>query len=77
MNIQAEKTAIIEQFKEINDVNLIKAIRNLLDFALNKEQYKTEIPEEHQKLVMDRLARVKENPERLLNWDTAKKTLEG
>ena len=44
MNIQAEKAIIIEQFKQINDVNLIHAIKNMLDYALNKEQENSSIP---------------------------------
>jgi len=38
MNIQAEKANIIEQFKQINDVHLIHAIKNMLDYASKKEQ---------------------------------------
>lgn len=38
MNIQAQKAIIIEQFKQVNDVNLINAIKNILDYALKKEQ---------------------------------------
>lgn len=33
MNIQAEKSEIIERFKQINDSSLINAIKNLLDYA--------------------------------------------
>lgn len=59
----------------MNDVNLINAIKNMLDYALNKEKESMDIPEAHQKLVMERFDRVKKNPERLLDWDEAKKTL--
>ncbi len=75
MNIQAEKAIIIEQFKQINDVNLIHAIKNMLDYALNKEQENSSIPEAHQKLVMERFDKARKNPDRLLDWDEAKKTL--
>lgn len=75
MNIQAEKSIIIEQFKQVNDVNLINAIKNMLDYALKKERESIEIPEAHQKLVMGRFNKVRKNPERLLDWDGAKKTL--
>ena len=37
MNIQSEKKSIINRFKQIEDVSLIKAIRNLLDYAAKKE----------------------------------------
>ena len=51
MDVQAEKAIIIEQFKQVNDINLIYAIKNMPDYALKKE--KLEIPEAHQKLVME------------------------
>lgn len=75
MNIQAEKAIIIEQFRQVDDVNLIHAIKNMLDYALKKEKESLDIPEAHQKLVMERFDKVRENPERLLDWDEAKKTL--
>jgi hypothetical protein len=75
MNIQAEKAIIIEQFRQVDDVNLIHAIKNMLDYALKKEKESLDIPEAHQKLVMERFDKVRENPERLLDWDEAKRTL--
>jgi hypothetical protein len=75
MNIQAQKEIIIEQFKQVNDVNLINAIKNLLDYALKKEKESLEVPEAHQKLVIERFDKVRKNPERLLDWEEAKKTL--
>jgi hypothetical protein len=75
MNIQTQKAIIIEQFKKVNDVNLINAIQNLLDYGLKKEQENVDIPESHQKLVMKRLEKVRKDPDRLLDWDEAKKTL--
>ena len=59
MNIQAEKAIIIEQFRKVNDVNLIRAIKNMLDYALKKEQESLEIPEAHQKMVMERFDKVR------------------
>mgnify|MGYP006292281151 CR=1 FL=1 len=76
MNIQAEKAIIIERFKQINDVNLIHAIKNMLDYALKKEQESLEVPEAHQKLVMERFDKVRKDPNRLLDWDEAKKSLD-
>ncbi len=34
-----------------------------------------EIPEEHQKLVLERKQKSKQNPERMLDWDKASKSL--
>lgn len=75
MNIQAEKAIIIEQFKQLNDANLIQAIKNMLDYAIQKEQENIEVPKAHQKLVMNRFRKVRKEPDRLLDWDEAKKTL--
>jgi hypothetical protein len=75
MDIQSQKALIIEQFKQVNDINLINAIKHMLDFAATKEKDYPEIPEEDQNLVLDRFRKVRKNPERLLNWDEAKKTL--
>ncbi len=75
MNIQAQKAIIIEQFKQVNDINLIKAIKSMLDYAIQKEANVYDIPEEHQKIVMQRFQKVKDNPDCLLDWDEAKKTL--
>jgi len=75
MNVQTQKAIIIEQFKQVNDINLINAIKSLLDYASKKEKEAFDIPEAHQKLVMDRFDKVRKNPERLLDWDEAKKLL--
>ncbi len=75
MNIQAQKAIIIEQFKQVNDINLINAIKNLLDYAFKKEKESLEVPEAHQKLVIKRFDKIRNNPERLLDWEEAKKTL--
>lgn len=75
MNIQTEKAIIIEQFKQVNDVNLIKAIKNMLDYAQKKEQKYSTVPESDQRMVMDRFDKIRETPERLLDWDETKNTL--
>lgn len=75
MNVQAQKAIIIEQFKQVNDINLINAIKNLLDYASLKEKEGFDIPEAHQKLVMQRFEKARKNPDSLLDWDEAKETL--
>ncbi|MBI9037431.1 MAG: addiction module protein [Bacteroidales bacterium] len=72
MNIQTQKAIIIEQFKQLNDLNLIKAIQSLLDYAIKKEKDDFDISETHKKLVIERFEKVRQNPERLLDWDEAK-----
>ena len=37
MDIQSEKANIIKRFEQVNDITLIKAIKNLLDHAFHKE----------------------------------------
>ena len=73
MNVQAPKAIIIEQFKQLDDINLINAIKNLPDYAREKEKEIFDIPEAHQKMVLERYEKVRKNPERLLDWDEVKK----
>jgi hypothetical protein len=73
MNVQAQKAIIIEQFKQVDDINLINAIKNLPDYAREKEKEIFDVPEAHQKMVLERYANVRKNPERLLDWDEVKK----
>jgi hypothetical protein len=75
MNIQTQKAIVIEQFNQVNDINLINAIKNMLDYALKKDQEYFDIPLAHQEMVMGRFEKVRKNPKRLLDWDEAKKTL--
>lgn len=75
MNIQAQKAIIIEQFKQVNDINLINAIKHMLDYAKKKEQEVYDIPEEQQNFVMERFTKIRKNPGRLQDWDEAKKKL--
>ncbi|MEI6886403.1 MAG: hypothetical protein WCO02_18075 [Bacteroidota bacterium] len=42
---------------------------------MKKENETFEVPEAHQKLVMERFRRIRKNPERLLDWDKSKKAL--
>lgn len=43
--------------------------------SLKNEQSVYDIPEAHQKLVMERFEKSRENPDRLLDWSEAKETL--
>jgi hypothetical protein len=75
MDIQAQKAIIIQQFNHINDINLINAIKSMLDYAIKKEQEYDNIPNAHKELVLGRFEKVRKNPERLLDWDQSKKIL--
>ena len=75
MNVKTQKAIIIEQVKQVEDINLINAIKSLLDYASKKEKEEFDIPEAHQKLVINRFDKVRKNPKRLLDWAEAKKSL--
>ena len=75
MDIEVQKAMIIEQVKLVNDTDLITAIKSMLDYAQKREQKEYDIPEAHQNMVMERFEKVRENPDRLLDWDEAKNAL--
>jgi hypothetical protein len=71
MNIQTQKSILIQQINQINDINLIESAKDFLKFLLAKQ--KTEdgiISEEHQKLVCKRIKDAK--PEDYSPWNKAK-----
>ena len=76
MNVQAQKAMIIEQVNQMTDASLINAIKNLLDYASKKEADVYDISAQQQRLVMNRFNKIRKNPERMLDWDEAKKSLE-
>lgn len=39
------------------------------------DKEKNQIPNEHQQIVLERIAKAKTNPERLLDWDEISKNL--
>ena len=69
MDIQAQKAIIIEQFNQVNDINLINAIKNMLDYAVYRQQENIDIPEDHQELVLDQFQKSRKDPKRLMDWD--------
>lgn len=75
MNIEVEKAMIIEKVKQVNDADLISALKSMLDFAQKRDLKNYDIPEAHQNLVMERFEESRKNPERLLDWNKVKETL--
>ncbi len=75
MNLEAEKAIIIEQVKQSSDSDLISAIKSMLDYARKRDQKIYDIPEAHQNLVMERFDEMKQNPDKLIDWDDAKESL--
>ena len=47
----------------------INAIKNMLDYALYRQQENIDIPEDHQELVLDRFQKSRKDPKRLMDWD--------
>ena len=60
MNVQAQKAIIIEQFKQLDDINLLNAIKKLPEYAREKEKEIFDIPEAHQKIVLERYEKVRQ-----------------
>ena len=52
-----------------------KLLNRCMNKFSNKEQGNIEIPEFHQKLVMERFENARKNPENLVDWEEAKKIL--
>ena len=75
MDIQIQKSLIIEQFKQVNDINLLNAIQSMLEYALTKKEKDLVISKAHQDLVIDRYQDAVNNPDTLLDWDDAKNML--
>ncbi len=75
MNIQTEKANIIEQVKKIEDLNLIHAIKHLLEYGIQNEQENIQVTDAHKKLVRERFDKIRAYPERLMDWEEAKKKL--
>ena len=72
MKVGTEKAVVLKQIKQLEDPELIHAIKSLVDFGLKKqtEQSIYNIPAEHKRLVRERIKSTK--PEQYLDWDKVK-----
>ena len=61
----------------MQDKNVNSSLKKIVDYRIAKEYVSFKIPKEHQKLVLSRFNKVREDPDRLLDWDNAKKMLKG
>ncbi|WP_269224129.1 MULTISPECIES: addiction module protein [Flavobacterium] len=68
LNIDLSVSQLLEAVKQLSPKDRLK-----INDALWNED--VEIPIEHQQIVLDRIAKAKTNPERLLDWDKVSKTL--
>lgn len=68
LNINLSLNQLLDAVKQLSPKERLK----VNDAIWNEE---TEIPLEHQKIVLDRMAKASKNPERILDWDDVSKTL--
>lgn len=68
LNINLSVNQLVEAVKQLSPKDSLK----INDAIWNDN---IEIPIEHQEIVLDRMAKVKANPERLLDWDEVSKNL--
>ena len=75
MKVETEKASVLKQIKQLDDPELIHAIKSMVDFGLKKqtEQSIYNIPAKHKKMVRERIKSTK--PEEYLNWDKVKHKL--
>jgi hypothetical protein len=63
LNIKLSLNQLVEAVKQLSPND-----RLILNDAIWNEE--TVIPNEHQKIVLDRMSKASKNPDRLLNWDS-------
>jgi hypothetical protein len=68
LNIDLSLNQLIEAVKQLSPKDRLKVNDAIWNEAM-------EIPIEHQRIVLDRMAKAKKNPDRLLDWDEVFKTL--
>lgn len=68
LNIDLSVNQLIEAVKQLSPKDRLK----VNDAIWNED---IEIPVEHQQIVLERMAKAKTNPERLLDWDEVSKTI--
>lgn len=76
MDLQADIKWIQQELSDVRDKHLIEAIKNLLYFRNNKNNTPYQIPEEHKKILDERLAEHQANPNAGKNWDEVKADLQ-
>lgn len=59
MNIQLQRNKLIQQIQVINDVDLLKTIKSLLDYSAKKE-IELNVPQWQQDIVLNRIKTAKE-----------------
>ena len=72
MNIELERTQIIEEIKHVHDEWLLKAIKRLLGL-----DYDDDITEEHQQVLDSRINAYESGKAETIEWEEVKKRLSG
>ena len=70
MNIELERSAIIEELKNVHDEWLLKAIKRLLGL-----DYGDEVPEEHKQVLDNRINAYESGQAKTMEWEEAKNRL--
>lgn len=68
LNVNLSLQQLVDAVKQLSPKDRL----TISDAIWNDE---TDIPIEHQTLVLDRVSKAKENPERLLDWEEVSKNL--
>jgi hypothetical protein len=72
MNIELERSQIIEEIGHVNEEWLLKAIKRLL--ALD---YEDDVPEDHKQILDNRINAYDTGQAETIEWEEAKKKLSG
>jgi hypothetical protein len=72
MNIELERSEIIEEIKHVHDEWLLKAIKRLLGL-----DYGDDVPEEHKQILDSRINAYESGHAKTIEWEEAKKRLSG
>ncbi len=73
--METSKVKINLDFKQLTSI--VKQLSPSEKMKLNEAIWddKMQIPEEHKKIVLDRIKKSKQNPERMIKWEDALKIL--
>ncbi|MBS1508090.1 MAG: addiction module protein [Bacteroidetes bacterium] len=77
MNIAAEKAEVLKRFEKVSDPSLIKAIKNLLDFALSKqtEEEDIELSSDQKDELNRRLKKYERGEMKFKSWDETRASI--
>jgi hypothetical protein len=77
MNIQLQKSTIIKQIELINDVDLLKTVKSVIDYGLKNNAVNEQdliVPEWHKEIVRERKKNAK--PEDYIDWNILENQLD-